>query len=42
MDGRREFEEIRDGREIWDLYIYIYIYIYIYLLIVKLTYIPTQ
>ena len=27
MNGRRECEDIRDTREIWELYIYIYIYI---------------
>ena len=32
MDGRRECEEIRDSREILDLYRCIYIYIYIYIL----------
>ena len=36
MDGRREWEDIRDSREIIDLfgyrYINIYIYIYIYIL----------
>ena len=31
MDGRREREDIRDNREILDLYSYIYIYIYIYI-----------
>ena len=29
MDGRSECEEIRDSREVFDLYSYIYIYIYI-------------
>ena len=29
MDGRSECEEIRDSREVFDLYCYIYIYIYI-------------
>ena len=27
MDGRKECEEIRDSREILDLYSYIYIYV---------------
>ena len=29
MDGRREWEDFRESREISDIYIYIYIYIYI-------------
>ena len=31
MDGRKECGDIRDNREILDLYSYIYIYIYIYM-----------
>ena len=36
MDGRREWEDIGNSSEIWDICIYIYIYIYIY--IIFLTY----
>ena len=28
MDGRSECEEIRDSREVFDLYSYIYIYLF--------------
>ena len=33
MDGSRKCEEIRDSREILDLYSYLYIYIYTYIYI---------
>ena len=34
MDGRREWEDIIDRRDILSLYHYIYIYIYVYMHII--------